>query len=73
MPLIVDVDTGIDDALALLLAIASPELDVMAVTCVSGNVPAKQVGENTRAVLELRSVLRLNPPHSAVRRRTANR
>ncbi len=53
MPLIIDVDTGIDDALALLLAVASPELDVVAVTCVSGNVPARQVGENTRAVLEL--------------------
>jgi len=28
MPLIIDVDTGIDDALALLLAVGSPELDV---------------------------------------------
>jgi purine nucleosidase len=53
MPLIVDVDTGIDDALALLLASASPEVELIAVTCVSGNVPARQVGENTRAVLEL--------------------
>jgi purine nucleosidase len=50
---ILDVDTGIDDALAILLATAIPEIDLIAVTCVSGNVPARQVGENTRAVLEL--------------------
>jgi purine nucleosidase len=51
--LILDVDTGIDDSLALLLACASPEIDLVAVTCVSGNVPARQVAENTRALLEL--------------------
>ena len=51
--LILDVDTGIDDSLALLLACASPEIELVAVTCVSGNVPARQVGENTRALLEL--------------------
>lgn len=50
---ILDVDTGIDDSLALLLACASPEIELVAATCVSGNVPARQVGENTRAVLEL--------------------
>jgi purine nucleosidase len=53
LPLILDVDTGIDDALALLLACASPEVDLVAVTCVAGNVGAQQVAENTRAVLEL--------------------
>ncbi len=53
MPLILDVDTGIDDALALLYACASPEIDLLAVTCVGGNVDARQVAENTRAVLEL--------------------
>jgi purine nucleosidase len=53
IPVILDVDTGIDDSLALLLACASPEIDLVAVTCVSGNVPARQVAENTRALLEL--------------------
>ena len=53
LPLILDVDTGIDDALALLLACASPEVDIVAVTCVPGNVGARQVAENTGAVLEL--------------------
>jgi purine nucleosidase len=52
-PLILDVDTGIDDALALLYACASPELDLLAVTCVAGNVEARQVATNTGAVLEL--------------------
>jgi purine nucleosidase len=51
--LILDVDTGIDDSLALLYAAASPEADLVAVTCVSGNIDAHQVGINTRAVLEL--------------------
>lgn len=53
IPLILDVDTGIDDSLALLYAVASPDADVLAVTCVSGNVDARQVGVNTRAILEL--------------------
>ena len=52
-PLILDVDTGIDDSLALLYACASEEAEVVAVTCVSGNVEAQQVVRNTLAVLEL--------------------
>ena len=51
--LIVDVDTGIDDSLALLYVAGSPDVDLVAVTCVSGNVDACQVGINTRAILEL--------------------
>jgi purine nucleosidase len=53
IPFILDVDTGIDDSLALLYAAASPEVDLVAATCVSGNVDAHQVGINTRAILEL--------------------
>jgi purine nucleosidase len=53
LPLILDVDTGIDDSLALLYAAASPEADLLAVTCVSGNTDARSVARNTRAVLEL--------------------
>ena len=51
--LLLDVDTGIDDSLALLYACASPDAEIVAVTCVAGNVDARQVAENTRAVLEL--------------------
>jgi purine nucleosidase len=53
LPVILDVDTGIDDSLALLYVVASPEADLVAVTCVSGNVEARQVATNTLAVLEL--------------------
>ena len=53
MPILVDCDTGIDDSLALLYAVASPECELVAVTCTAGNVDARQVAENTRAVLEL--------------------
>jgi purine nucleosidase len=53
IPVVLDVDTGIDDSLALLYAAASPEIDLLAVTCVFGNVEADQVAWNTRAILEL--------------------
>lgn len=53
LPVILDVDTGIDDALALLYACASREIDLLAVTCVAGNVPLEAVVANTLAVLEL--------------------
>ena len=53
VPLLLDVDTGVDDALALLYACASPEAELVAVTCIGGNVDARQVAENTRAVLAL--------------------
>jgi purine nucleosidase len=53
IPLILDVDTGIDDSLALLYAASSPDAELVAATCVSGNIDARQVAINTRAVLEL--------------------
>jgi purine nucleosidase len=52
-PLIIDVDTGIDDSLALLYAAASPDAELVAVTCVAGNIDARQVATNTLALLEL--------------------
>lgn len=53
MKLLIDADTGIDDALALLFACASSNADLVGVTCTSGNVEAHQVARNTLAVLEL--------------------
>jgi purine nucleosidase len=53
VPLVMDVDTGVDDALALMWALASPDVDLLAVTCCAGNVPAPQAAANTLAVLEL--------------------
>jgi purine nucleosidase len=51
--MLIDVDTGIDDALALLHACASPEADILGVTTVSGNVDLQRATRNTRAVLAL--------------------
>ena len=51
IPVILDVDTGVDDALALLFAARHPELDLRAVTCVAGNAEVDQVVSNTLTVL----------------------
>jgi purine nucleosidase len=52
-PLIIDCDPGKDDAVALLLAFASPELDLLAITTVAGNVPLKVTAANARRICEL--------------------
>jgi purine nucleosidase len=52
-PILIDVDTGIDDALGLLYACASPEARLVGVSCVAGNVALGKVFRNTRAVLAL--------------------
>jgi purine nucleosidase len=52
-PLLIDCDTGIDDALALLYACASPEAEIVGVGCVAGNVELPHIVHNTLAVLEL--------------------
>ena len=46
-PIVLDVDTGVDDACALLLAALHPDLDLRAVTCVGGNAPLADVVRNT--------------------------
>jgi purine nucleosidase len=53
VPLLLDVDTGIDDSLALLYAVASPEAEIVAITALSGNVHVDDTERNTRAILEL--------------------
>jgi inosine-uridine nucleoside N-ribohydrolase len=50
-PLIMDVDTGIDDAMALALAASLSDYDLVAVTTVAGNVPVERTAENTLRVL----------------------
>jgi inosine-uridine nucleoside N-ribohydrolase len=50
---IIDCDVGVDDALALILAFHSPELEVKAVTGVNGNVPLETVFTNIQKVLSL--------------------
>lgn len=57
---IIDTDCGVDDALALILALRSPELDVKAITTVSGNVHVDRVTENVFKVFNALN-LRANP------------
>lgn len=52
-PIIIDCDPGQDDAIALLLALASPELEIVAVTTVAGNVTLDLTTRNALAILEL--------------------
>lgn len=51
--IIIDTDPGQDDAVAILLALASPELEVLGVTAVAGNVPLPLTEKNARIVCEL--------------------
>ncbi|MDT0684129.1 nucleoside hydrolase [Roseicyclus sp. F158] len=51
--IIIDTDPGQDDAVAILLALGSPELDLLAVTAVAGNVPLPLTAVNARKVCEL--------------------
>lgn len=52
--IIIDTDPGQDDAVAILLALASPEeIDVLGVTAVAGNVPLELTAKNARIVCEL--------------------
>ncbi|NBO52569.1 MAG: nucleoside hydrolase [bacterium] len=51
--LILDVDTGIDDAMALLYAVASPDAELLVATCAPGNASLEAVVRNTRGVLDV--------------------
>lgn len=50
---IIDCDPGIDDFLALWLALKSPELDVIGITIVAGNVPVEQGVKNALKILKI--------------------
>jgi len=50
---IIDADTGSDDAVAILMALRDPRIDVLGITVVSGNVPMKQGIINTLSTAEL--------------------
>lgn len=52
--IIIDTDPGQDDAVAILLALACPdEIDLLALTCVAGNVPLELTSRNARIIAEL--------------------
>ena len=51
--IIIDTDPGQDDAVAILTALGSPELEVVGITAVAGNVPLKLTERNSRMICEL--------------------
>ena len=51
--ILIDTDPGVDDAIAILLAMLSPELQIEAITTVCGNVPVTQGTENLLRILEI--------------------
>ena len=53
IPVILDVDTGVDDALAILFAVKHPGIDVLGISCVAGNASLDRVVENTLRVLDV--------------------
>ena len=60
--IIIDADPGNDDAVALLLALASPELDTLGVTTVAGNVPLALTTRSARALAEHADPTRASRP-----------
>nr|MDT0660358.1 nucleoside hydrolase [Micromonospora sp. DSM 115978] len=77
VPVVIDCDPGVDDMVALLLACASPEIDLLAVTTVGGNLGLATTTRNARAVLALagradlpvasgtsRTLVRVPPPRA---------
>jgi purine nucleosidase len=53
IPIVIDSDPGQDDAVALLTALASPELDVRAITTVAGNIPLELTSRNARMMVDI--------------------
>jgi purine nucleosidase len=51
--ILIDCDAGIDDAQALFMALSSPEVEVLAITIVQGNVLPKQVSLNVLRILRV--------------------
>ena len=52
-PIIIDTDPGQDDAVAILLALASSEFEILGITCVAGNVPLDLTQVNARKIVDL--------------------
>ena len=53
IPVLLDVDTGVDDALAILFAVAHPDIEVLGISCVAGNASLERVVENTLRILDV--------------------
>ena len=53
VPVIVDTDGGVDDALALIMALNSPQLYLKAITVVAGNINVEQAANNVWRVITI--------------------
>ncbi|XP_042261124.1 inosine-uridine preferring nucleoside hydrolase-like [Thunnus albacares] len=51
--LILDLDTGVDDAMAIMVALADPNVEILGITCSHGNTPLENVLKNTLRVLKV--------------------
>ncbi|XP_061660759.1 inosine-uridine preferring nucleoside hydrolase-like isoform X1 [Syngnathoides biaculeatus] len=51
--LILDVDTGVDDAQAIMMALIAPDVEILGITCCHGNTPLEKVLKNTLRVLKV--------------------
>jgi purine nucleosidase len=63
VPILLDVDTGVDDAIAIAAALGSPRVELAAISSLAGNVDVEKTTANTLAVLDL-----LNAPEIPVHR-----
>jgi purine nucleosidase len=53
MKIIIDTDPGQDDAAAIMMALGSPEIDILGITAVAGNVPLSLTARNARIICEM--------------------
>ncbi|KAG8004509.1 Inosine-uridine preferring nucleoside hydrolase [Nibea albiflora] len=51
--LLIDADTGVDDAHAIMVAVAAPDVEILGITCCHGNTPLENVLKNTLRVLKV--------------------
>lgn len=66
-PVILDADTGVDDAMAVMFAALHPEIDLRAISCVSGNSSLENVVANTCTILDVVEAPNLPVAAGAVR------
>ena len=56
-PIVIDTDTGSDDAVALVLALRDPAVEVLAITTVAGNVGVEQATQNALMTIDYACLL----------------
>ena len=59
--LLLDVDCGVDDAQAIMLALAAPNVELLGITCVHGNTTVENVCRNTLRVLQVCRKMEVSP------------